>query len=244
MRYDYQLVKISDIQIPKAPKNKLQQESLIKLNQLNPIKLRLSKKEGFKYELVDGRRRLTDLIATGATEVEALIEDIDNVQLALQGLALNSGTPNKMDEAIHIQTLLDNGYTVKQISKSCNFPLQIVYNRIKLLNLIPEIQELLLTGSKRICYSSAIQLANLPVKIQYEALESENKKISSKVVTDLTRKFQASKVGSLVLDIENETEEKPSLFLNGDQMANLLNGEITINYNGKSLTLKVINNES
>lgn len=241
MRYDYQVVKTSDILIPKAPKNKLQQESLIKLNQLNPIKLRLSKKEGFKYELVDGRRRLTDLIATGATEVEALIEDIDNVQSALQALALNSGTPNKMDEALHIEVLLNQQYTVEQISKTCNIPLQIVYNRIKLLNLLPEIQDLLLAGDKKICYSNALRLASLPFKNQKNLLSE--KKITSQMVTSEIRKYQASKVGSSILDIEQPEEVTPGLFLTGSQVTELLNGEVTINYNGKSLILKVVVND-
>lgn len=184
-------VAISKIVVEVAPSNKLQQTSLIETDgNIQPIRLGYNK-ENDTYWLIDGRRRLVDLIELGKTEVSAIVdENTSRDEGHLQALILNSGKPNQMDESDHIQHLLDAGLTVKQISSKANVQQQIVYSRIKLQNLLPEIKELLRSG--KINYSAAKVISSMTLEKQIELLQKVEKlsyKNVSKFLSDTQSEF-------------------------------------------------------
>jgi hypothetical protein len=218
-------VEISLIDIEDAPTNKFQQRSLIETGgNIEPV--RLGKLED-RYWVINGRRRLTDLIVNGQTFVLAIVDDdIDNVVGHLQALILNSGKPNQMDESNHIQSLLDSGdYDIKQISKICNMQLQIVYSRLRLQKLIQPFKDLLQKGE--INYSAGIVITKLSIEHQQELLESGVKFTYKNVSKFLSEKQSNLIENELEFDLPNMDEvfEKSKIYkLTEEDFDNLRNG--------------------
>ena len=160
-------VQLSDINIPTAPPSELQQESLILQGQLQPIYLREvdpEENDGFKYDVVDGRRRLVDLIATGKRSVMAFVykkDSVSNSDLHLQALTLNSGKPNYMDEADHVAYLVEiEEYEVGELAAATNLSESTILNRLDLSKkLHPLYQECLRSGLIKV--SSAYELVKI-----------------------------------------------------------------------------------
>lgn len=239
-------IKIKDINIEVAPSNEMQQASLIETTQNeNPIQLRLN--GNGKYDIIDGRRRVVDLIAIGKDTVWAIIKEVSDAELAMQAIILNSGTANYMDEADHIYTLIQkHGMSIEAIAKKGNVTTQTIYDRLRLKEkLIPEIQEHLRAGT--IKYSVALELTHLPISKQAEAstILDSGEKLKLKDVKEVKRLYQAENTyESLQIPLIPEEQGptfSPGLFLDSEQVKVLLAGQsLEVEYQGRNLTLKVL----
>jgi ParB/RepB/Spo0J family partition protein len=161
-----------------APTSKSQQKSLLQQGQKQPIRLRLTEDPDYIYEVTDGRRRVSDLIASGATTVMALIENnISDAQAHLDALILNAGKPNFMDEARHLKALQSKyNYSEAQLAEMTNYSASKINNLLQLCLLIPEFQHSMLKGDLK--QGAGRALAKLPREVQEDVLLRLGNKIS------------------------------------------------------------------
>lgn len=227
-------VNISDIKDVEAPQSKTQQLSLIERGQDNPIRLR-PVKDG--YEVIDGRRRLADMIGLGYDEVIAIVAETTNEESNWLALTLNSGTPNELDEAEHIMALLALGYTQKIVAEKINYSQATISQRVRLCEkLCDELKEKLRIGE--ITYSTAIVATKLPLDEQ-RILASEDK-ITNTLVTETLRDWDSQELGLDQLELPDVLPDtSPGLFLSPGEMKSVVAGdEIEVKWNGKLLILK------
>lgn len=84
--------------------------------QIVPIKVRPKGKE---YEVVYGNRRLEAARKNGATEIEAIVEEVDDKQILIQGLIENCvrDDMSPVDTAKAVKSLMDkNGWSTRDIA--------------------------------------------------------------------------------------------------------------------------------
>ena len=228
---DLVTVPLDLIDLETAPESKIQQISLKLTNgNIDPVKLGYNKSTG-RYWIINGRRRITDSLAIGSTDILAIVDkEVDATEGHLQAILLNSGKPNQMDESDHIQNLLDSGkYNVKLISSVCNMQPQIIYSRLRLQLLIPEFKELLRKGD--IKYSAAIIIIKLSVEQQEELLKSEIKLTHKNVAKFLAEKQADFIAPALDFDLPNTQQSFNELTtheINEEQMKELIAGGIMI----------------
>ncbi len=219
-------VPIELIDIEDAPQSKTQQVSLLEMSQIDPVYL--TKKDG-RYKIVDGRRRVVDLRAAGATEVLALVEDgLADTDVAWRSLVLNAGSHNEMDEADHIIELLSAGYNQSTIAKAINYSSATVSQRIRLAErLSPVLQGKLRRGEMK--YSAAQIATKMPKDLQ-EKIED----LSPKGVSKTLREYQSAALSLFDVQMPERNIDLMSAFsitLNMRQEAELWDGkEIEVCY--------------
>ncbi len=142
---------------------------------LNPLLVRdTTNGKGTSYELVDGARRFRASRDAGLQEVPVLVRDLSDQQvLEIQIIAnLQRDDLTALEEAQGFVTLMkDAGYDIAKIAERVGRSVKYVYDRVKLLQLIPEAQKLLETGT--ITPGHAILLARLSPADQERALGSD-----------------------------------------------------------------------
>ena len=228
-------IPIAKIKTDLAPINQSLQISLLEVEQKDPIKVRVISHPNFDYEIVDGRRRLKALSESGATTVLAyVVTEMDDTELALQALVGNSGTPNECDEAKHIMTLAQAGYTGQQISKMTGYSPATISQRKKLVEkLHPDLQLKLQAGDIKV--STALEATKLPLGGQ-ENIFGNGHNPSYKEVFEFVRAWESEQ---LSFDIEPENEVKSGLFLTWEQVEQLMGGQVLdLEYEGQYINLK------
>jgi ParB/RepB/Spo0J family partition protein len=115
---------------------------------LQPIKVRPNN-DGF--ELIYGHRRTAAMRHLGWIECEAIIEDLDDDQALLQ--AVNENLHRKdmtvFEEADIYKALRERGYAIDRIAKLVSKPQGHVSNRLSLLRLPTEVQEMIRPGNNQ-----------------------------------------------------------------------------------------------
>ena len=109
---------------------------------ISPLLLR--RKNGERYELVAGERRLRAARIAGLKLVPAQITELSDEQVREIQLAenLQREDPHPMNEAGAIGDMQKANLSIEEISLRLGKPKQFVYIRLKLLNLIEPIQEM------------------------------------------------------------------------------------------------------
>lgn len=211
-----------------APTQKARQQSLIELGQVDPVRLRPA--EDGRFSIVDGRRRIANLIANKAQEVKALVEFIDDDQADLHALALNiSRSPSPMIEARKSGGLIEKGYTQQQIAQMLGVTQGFISQRLGLLDLIPVLQTRLELGQMTLTAARAAR--KLPVEDQ-ERLATLDK-ITVQAALDMLRGYQAKMVDLSSIDIPDT----------GGHTINLSNDDIEILESGQGIIVKIGGNE-
>ncbi len=222
-------VQISQINLPNAPKSKIRQQSLLQSGQVEPIRL---SPDGDKYNVIDGRRRLIDLIETGATEVLALVEEVAELDAHWLALTLNGGTPNEMDEADHILYLAGEGYTQKQIAERIGYSQGTVSQRLRLAErLTDEVKAKVRNGEVK--PTTAQVLTKLPRDKQQEWLNGDK---TPKSAVETLRSWQSQNIEIEGMELP---EVKPGLFLTAETMQQLKDGQdVSIVWDEVGMTLR------
>lgn len=137
---------------------------------IQPIIVR---KVGDKYEIVAGERRFRASQLAGQTTIPAIVRNIDDKEAAKVALLENLQRKNltSIEEARTYQTILKlDNLTQEELAKTLGKSQSAIANKLRLLNLIPEVQDALL--HEKISERHARSLLNIedPVK-QKELLE-------------------------------------------------------------------------
>ena len=219
-------VSIELINIEIAPESVTRQESLNLMGQRNPIRLR---KNGNRFDIVDGRRRLTDLIKVGNKTVQALIfeeKELDDEALHADALILNSGTSNPLDEGRHIIWLkTQKGWSDEDVAATSNFSVSKIINLVALVErLLPQYQELLARGDIKV--TAAYELVKCPTKTQQEIFDRGERGV--KGITQAVKKYRKDTflagLHPLTLEtIDTETNSNAQAMLNGKPKQDTLN---------------------
>lgn len=152
-------------------------ESIKQHGIIQPLVLR---RLGNKYEIIAGERRFKASTMAGLKTVPAIISDIDDNQSAEIALVENIQRRNltPIEEAKSYRNLLDRGYmTQEQLAEKMGVSQSSIANKLRLLNLAPEVQDALL--QEKISERHARSLLALPKEEQAAWLD----KIISKRLT-------------------------------------------------------------
>lgn len=152
-------------------------ESIRQHGIIQPLVLR---RLGDKYEIIAGERRFKASTMAGLRKVPAIISDIDDDKSAEIALVENIQRRNltPIEEAKSYKNLLDRGYmTQEQLAEKMGVSQSSIANKLRLLNLAPEVQDALL--AEKISERHARSLLALPKEEQPDWL----KKIISKRLT-------------------------------------------------------------
>ncbi len=231
---EFATISIESIKDTPAPTSKARQQSLIELGQIEPIRLRAI--DAGLYEIIDGRRRLADLIANGAIEVEAFIETIDDARAALHGLVLNvSRSHSPMVEARLLAQLIEKGYTQQQLAVILGVSQGLIAQRLGLLDLTPELQEALELG--RMTLTAARSARKLPKPGQAELAQID--KITVQAAQDALRGHQSEMIDLSAIDIPAlPSPASHTITLTPAQLAALGTGqEITAEVDGRRVKI-------
>lgn len=144
-------------------------ENLKAAGQITPVVVRPRPAGG--YELAAGHRRTRAAKLAGLTTLQAIVRDMDEAEFVevLNVENLQRDDLNALEEARGFRTLMtDAGYDVPKISGRVGRSVQYVYDRLKLLQLIPAAMNLLHEGT--ITPGHGILLSRLNRKDQERAL--------------------------------------------------------------------------
>ncbi len=163
---------IKDVPVP--PKAFIDSLRVVQLDSV------LVRQNGNQFRLVDGRRRCKAIaiMADGDiwnTMVRADVFEADSWSFdAVMAIKANTErSHNVLNELAHIEGLLRQGYTEKQIAEATGMPIGTIRKRLKLTLLTPELREALDAG--RIKPSVAAKAVNLPDQKQVELAEQEGR---------------------------------------------------------------------
>ena len=143
-------------------------ESVSEIGPIYPIVVRPLSKTGTKFELVIGSRRLKAAQARKARTIPAVIlsnvDDRQSLVLALsENLKREDLTP--FEEAAGFLTLIKTfKMSEKEVARALSCAEIRVRNRLKLLSLSPEVQEL--AAERRLGINQLDTIASLPEKVQ------------------------------------------------------------------------------
>lgn len=152
-------------------------ESIRQHGIIQPLVLR---RLGDKYEIIAGERRFKASTMAGLRTVPAIISNIDDDKSAEIALVENIQRRNltPIEEAKSYKNLLDRGYmTQEQLAEKMGVSQSSIANKLRLLNLAPEVQDALL--QEKISERHARSLLSLSKEEQPEWL----KKIINKRLT-------------------------------------------------------------
>ena len=178
-------------------------ESIRQHGIIQPLVLR---RLGDKYEIIAGERRYKASQMAGLKTVPAVISDIDDNASAEIALVENIQRKNlsSIEEAKSYKKLLDRGYmTQEQLAEKLGVSQSSISNKMRLLNLAPEVQEALL--GQKISERHARSLLNIPIEEQTKWLD----KIIRERLTVRQLDMEIKKVkGDTVEDIPLVTPKK------------------------------------
>ena len=180
-------------------------ESIKQHGIIQPLVLR---RLGDKYEIIAGERRYKASIMAGLRTVPAVISNIDDNQSAEIALVENIQRRNltPIEEAKSYKNLLDRGYmTQEQLAEKMGVRQSSIANKLRLLNLAPEVQDALL--QEKISERHARSLLSLPKEEQAEWL----KKIINKRLTVRQLDLEIKKQKGETVDDVPLVNPKPDL---------------------------------
>lgn len=178
MEKQYLKIKISDItETGKNPRGSMNQKTIDELANdisvhglINPITVRINTKSPKQYELIAGHRRFAamkkinmvecDCMVVNATDDEAFeISVIENLQRE---------DVHPMDEAIAFKSLIDKS-SIEHLSARIGKDIQYITRRLKLNDLIPDVQKLFRSGELELGH--CMEISRLTPEFQKECIK-------------------------------------------------------------------------
>lgn len=161
-------------------------ESIVQVGVMQPIVVVKIGGEGGKaldamgrphYELVAGERRWQAAQQAGLATIPAVISNIERAEIVQFQVIENKQRESlhPLDEADAFKEIMDTqGLRAEEVAERIGLSRSHVYNRLKLLDVAPAVQQALETGS--IHHSAALRIARIPgKKLQEKALKIATK---------------------------------------------------------------------
>lgn len=128
------------------------------------------------FEVVVGERRFRAAKIAGLKEVPARVVELTDDQVLEVQLDENMQreNPHPLDESAAIRLMLDAGMSIEEISLRLGKSKGLIYNRIKLSELIQPIQEMFM--SNILTLQAAIEISELSIESQEQFFERSCKK--------------------------------------------------------------------
>ena len=205
-------------------------ESIKQHGIIQPLVLR---RLGNKYEIIAGERRFKAATMAGLRQVPAIISDIDDNKSAEIALVENIQRRNltPIEEAKSYKNLLDRGYmTQEQLAEKMGVSQSSIANKLRLLNLAPEVQDALL--QEKISERHARSLLVLPKEEQPKWLQ----KILTKRLT--VRQLEKKKKKA-----KGEINEDVPLVNIAPDVTKIINNSSDINQKEPTKEVKTMENE-
>lgn len=172
-------------------------ESIKEHGLLQPIKVRPTDRG---YELVYGHRRVAAMRLLGWTKCNAIVEGVNDEDSLVQSIVENLQRQNLdvLDEARSYRVLVERGHTLQEIAELVKKPQGRVSNRLSILRLPPQVQELVrprkgqhetTTEQGGLSPDSASRIAssvNTPDEAVELAQKALNENLSSREIRELT----------------------------------------------------------
>lgn len=157
---------------------KMLTENVRQVGVIQPVLLRPI--TGGKYELVAGERRFLAATSAGLKTIPAMVRPLTDLQ-ALELQVIENKQREDLHELIEAEgfeeLMKTHKYTAEQIAAKVGMSLRYVYNRLKLLDLGPELRAAFLDG--QVNNSIAQLLARIPVHdLQRQAFKEINNRSS------------------------------------------------------------------
>ena len=156
---------------PAQPRRVFREEALAELADsirrhgiLQPLSVR---RMGTNYELIAGERRLRAGVLAGLSEIPCIIMSMDEEESGAAALIenLQRSDLNPVEEALGYQTLMsDYGMTQEETAKSVGKSRPAVANALRLLQLCPEVLEMLRAGKLTAGHARAVLTLNTAKK--------------------------------------------------------------------------------
>ncbi len=198
---------------------------------IQPLVLR---KLGDKYEIIAGERRYKAATIAGLTEVPAIISNLDDNQSAEVALVENVQRKNltSIEEAKSYKKILDKNYlNQEQLAKKMGVTQSTIANKLRLLNLAPEVQEALLNEKISERHARSLLQINDPEKQREMLNKVINERLTVRQLDVEIKNLLNPNQENLNIDNnikEDQSEEKiDSLDENENNSVN--NDEININ---------------
>jgi ParB/RepB/Spo0J family partition protein len=142
----------------------------IRINGLaQPITVRCVDTNAPLYEVIAGERRYrAHKLIDGQTTIRAIIVDMDDKQASAVMLAENTGRKDldPIDEARAYQRRLSQGWDKRDLAQKAGVSQQVITNRVKLLALRDDLQQMVRTGQLQVGYAQVIADAALDTNRQ------------------------------------------------------------------------------
>ena len=205
-------------------------ESIKQHGIIQPLVLR---RLGNKYEIIAGERRFKAATMAGLRQVPAIISDIDDNKSAEIALVENIQRRNltPIEEAKSYKNLLDRGYmTQEQLAEKMGVSQSSIANKLRLLNLAPEVQDALL--QEKISERHARSLLVLP--------KEEQPKWLQKI---LTKRLTVRQLDLEIKKAKGEINDDVPLVNIAPDVTKIINNSSDINQKEPTKEVKTMENE-
>ena len=192
---------------------------------LQPLLVRL--RPNSRYEIIAGERRLRASRQAGLTQVPVIIKDFDDkaaLEVALiENLQREDLNPLEEGEAYN-RLLHEFHYTAEELSRVVGKSRSHVANMIRLLDLAPDIKQMIENKELTIGHARALLNAKNPVALAREVVD---KGLSVRQ----TEKMAIVK-GGIIQRPRKSAEKHPDIVVLEAEMTKLLDMPVSINWNG------------
>lgn len=178
MEKQYLKIKISDItETGKNPRGSMNQKTIDELASdiavhglINPITVRINAKSPKQYELIAGHRRFAAMKKINMVECECMVVNANDDEAfeisVIENLQREDVHP--MDEAIAFKSLIDKS-SIEHLSARIGKDIQYITRRLKLNDLIPDVQKLFRTGELELGH--CMEISRLTPEFQKECIK-------------------------------------------------------------------------
>ena len=140
---------------------------------LQPILLRSVKNKPYLYEIIAGERRFRASKIAGLSEIPALVKNVDDSNAMEIALIENVQRENlnPIEEATAYKNLLDNDYSIDDVSKLIGKSESYIRNIIRLLSLPDSVKQLVIDKKITMSHARAISISENPLDFANKVIE-------------------------------------------------------------------------
>ena len=140
---------------------------------LQPILLRSVKNKPYLYEIIAGERRFRASKIAGLSEIPALVKNVDDSNAMEIALIENVQRENlnPIEEATAYKNLLDNDYSIDDVSKLIGKSESYIRNIVRILSLPDSVKQLVVDKKITMSHARAISISENPLEFANKIIE-------------------------------------------------------------------------